>query len=502
MAEQSPESGKVEQSAESGKAEQSADNPIAKYLGPPIMAMLGGGLTWLTAGSTEIKPALTVLAAVLGGIFGLVISLLYGRYFGILGSGSAPARSPERSAYVRLRRSLAEGGKPAVVYAQWLTRFLDAVDGLFGDADMADRTLFPHIFGLKKKAPLWTAPAFDRCLAIALLYPMATIVLVWAISGDVGAAHTALLGLDIDVLESIRREHQPMEIDAPGWQRGVVVIAFGIVSFLLYCWFRLLRTPGSLDDRIPQDISEIVAMAGHLTFYGLLWAFLFGAFFAPGIMGFTVALAGAAAVIDVGGFMATAVVFVAACVNSLLFAVAFLLGFPIALALKESLKGEDKKDGVVARMRRHSQLLSEQGTFLSLFFAAVLLLCFAAAGGASRWPNWWEVSGPLILFLSLLPLLNAPFDWASLGLTRALLRRGLELGGWSPFVLALVDALLAAVVIALLALTMVGVLRFSASGSREPDPTNPLRAELGHGSGARPRPGCTPRCRASSGALV
>jgi hypothetical protein len=32
----------------------------------------------------------------------------------------------------------------------------------------------------------------------------------------------------------------------------------------------------------------------------------------------------------------------------------------------------------------------------------------------------------------LLKLLNAPFDWASLGLTWALLRRGLELGGWWP----------------------------------------------------------------------
>jgi len=340
----------AEQSPESGKAELSADNPIAKYLGPPIMAMLGGGLTWLTAGSTEIKPALTALAAVLGGIFGLVISLLYGRYFGILGSGSAPARSPERSAYVRLRRSLAEGGKPVVVYAQWLTRFLDVVDGFFGDADMADRTLFPHIFGLKKKAPLWTAPAFDRCLAIALLYPMATIVLIWAISGDVGAAHTALLGLDIDWLESIRREHQPMEINAPGWQRGVVVIAFGIVGFLLYCWFRLLRTPGSLADRMPQDIAEIVTIASHLTFYGLLLAFLFGTFFAPGITG-------------------------AACVHPMLFAIAFLLGSPIVLAWNESLKGGYKEDGLVARMRRHSQLLREKGTFLSLF----LLLCCCSA---------------------------------------------------------------------------------------------------------------------------
>jgi hypothetical protein len=42
----------------------------------------------------------------------------------------------------------------------------------------------------------------------------------------------------------------------------------------------------------------------------------------------------------------------------------------------------------------------------------------------------WDSAGPFLLFLGLLTLLNAPFDWASLGLTRALLRRGLELGEW------------------------------------------------------------------------
>jgi len=60
------------------------------------------------------------------------------------------------------------------------------------------------------------------------------------------------------------------------------------------------------------------------------------------------------------------------------------------------------------------------------------------------------------LFIGLLTLLNAPFDWVSLGLTRALLRRGLELGGWYPYLLALADALAAAVVIA--GLTVVTVL--------------------------------------------
>jgi hypothetical protein len=61
----------------------------------------------------------------------------------------------------------------------------------------------------------------------------------------------------------------------------------------------------------------------------------------------------------------------------------------------------------------------------------------------------------LLLFLGLLTLINAPFDWASLGLTRALLRRGLELGGWWPYLLAVVDAILATGIITLLAITMV-----------------------------------------------
>jgi hypothetical protein len=64
------------------------------------------------------------------------------------------------------------------------------------------------------------------------------------------------------------------------------------------------------------------------------------------------------------------------------------------------------------------------------------------------------LSGPLLLFLGLLTLINAPFDWASLGLTRALLRRGLELGGWWPYLLAVVDAILAAGIITVLAITM------------------------------------------------
>jgi hypothetical protein len=95
-----------------------------------------------------------------------------------------------------------------------------------------------------------------------------------------------------------------------------------------------------------------------------------------------------------------------------------------------------------------------QGAFLSLYLFAMIIMCIGAATWLAHSESWVR-AGPPLLFLGLLTLLNAPFDWLSLGLTRALLRRGLELGGWWPYLLALADALTAAVIIALLAITMV-----------------------------------------------
>jgi hypothetical protein len=96
----------------------------------------------------------------------------------------------------------------------------------------------------------------------------------------------------------------------------------------------------------------------------------------------------------------------------------------------------------------------QQGLFLALFLPAIFLVCLVAPILLASNENW-GTTGSILLFLGLLTLFNAPFDWASLGLTRALLRRGLELGGWWPYLLAFVDAVLASVIIALLALVMV-----------------------------------------------
>jgi hypothetical protein len=44
----------------------------------------------------------------------------------------------------------------------------------------------------RNRWPRWTAPAFDRCLLLALIYPIVTVFAVWALSGHVGPAERAL----------------------------------------------------------------------------------------------------------------------------------------------------------------------------------------------------------------------------------------------------------------------------------------------------------------------
>jgi hypothetical protein len=172
----------------------------------PVRALLG----WATGGS-----ALAALVSVLLAVCALVLGLIYRRYLLLLGADRR--RPAERQAYDGLRNSLAEGNMAARLYAERLSRFLDWVDRFFGDAEMADRTLCPSAFGLRRPAPLWTAPALDRCLLLALLYPILTIFAIWAVSGHVGPAEAAL-------------HFKP---NVSGWHRGVAAAGVGLMLFYL-----------------------------------------------------------------------------------------------------------------------------------------------------------------------------------------------------------------------------------------------------------------------------
>jgi len=301
------------------------------------------------------------------------------------------------------------------------------VDRFFGDAGMSDLTLLHQVFRLRTPAPLWTAPALERCLLIALIYPIATIFIVWAVTGHVGPAERAL--------------HMNRGLIA--WQRWLAAAVFGFSVVALY---GAVRAAG-----LRRLIRVAVCIAAFVIAVAL-----------------SVAWAGATIVGGAGAAELKLNIVVSPAVT---IAIAFLGAVSVAAMIAAISTG-------LGTLRRLGSRW--EGAFLSLFLPGMILACL----GAGAWLSplrIWQMLGPLLLFLGLLTLLNAPFDWFSVGLTRALLRRGLELGGWWPYLLALVDAALAAVIIAALALTMlIGVQAFDALAvSGGGTPILPLEPLLG-----------------------
>jgi hypothetical protein len=121
---------------------------------------------------------------------------------------------------------------------------------------------------------------------------------------------------------------------------------------------------------------------------------------------------------------------------------------------------------ISAKAAKISIARGRHAIFWWLSLPLMIVVCFVGAQSLSRLPSW-PAMGPLLLFVGLLTLLNAPFVWFSLGLTRALLRRGLERQMWWPYFYAVVDAACAVIVIALLACTLViGVQAFDLMAVR------------------------------------
>jgi hypothetical protein len=329
-------------------------------------------LTWLSGGSP-----LGALVSVSLAICALVFGLVYRRYFLLLGADRR--RPTERRAYDALRASLAEGNLAARLFSERLTRFLDWIDRFFGDAGMADRTLFPHAFWLKTPAPLWTAPAFELCLLLALIYPMATIFIIWAISGHVGPAELAL------------------HLD-PGlrwWQRWLAA-AFALLS--VFALWAAARKGGW-----KRVIQIIISIAAFVVAMGLSVA-----------SARAMTIAGATPAASAGYFRKVAMILGG---THRAIAVSVVLLGTITVAAWIGVLG-----GFLGAIRRSSRTGGHrwEGVLLSFIVIAHIIACYVA-------PIWlsslqmWQILGPLLLFLGVLTLLNAPFDWVSLGLTRALL---------------------------------------------------------------------------------
>jgi hypothetical protein len=363
--------------------------------------------------------------AILVGIFAFGLTVLH--YFGVLGSGANPVGTRERADYDALRQRIAAGNWIEREYARKLNVFLGRVDGFFGDANMARQTRIARAIGLRESAPLWTASAFDRCLLLALTYPAAAIILIWAISGDVGPAEAAL---ELKVVDP--------------WRRYLVLIAIGIVSF---SFRHAIQSKG---------FSRVVWIVFGGTVIGAVGAAVTGAVTVAGAVygaaviagGFGGLFTGAAAFASGVGI---AIAFVGAIASIGAF-VSIVGALAVVVAVGPVVAGAG---AFVDFLSYKSVQHNRQNIFLSLYVPFMFAVCYGSAAFLSHLSIWKDV-GPMLLFLGLLTLINAPFDWLSLGLTRALMRRGLEREKWWPYFYAVIDALLASVVIAFLAMAMTG----------------------------------------------
>lgn len=378
-------------------------------------------------GSDAVPAPLSHVLAIVGAVCGLAFALLYQRYLGVLAASEKPADNDERAGYDELRTTLTAGGTIQRLYAERLKRFLDWIERFFGDAGMAERTLFPRAFGLKAPAPLWTAPAYDRCLLLAFVYPIITVFVIWVLSGHFGPAEAAL----------------GLKPEMPGWRRLSHLFSVWWCGYAIHRSFQAKRSEQFI---LLGFVIIIVASAGPTIPVFLSVIMPIGAVAVPA------AGAGPVLVGTVGSIALS---------SALINAAAEALGDGVVglvllgLLRLGALLGVGYCAGYgVTILSARTRACGWEGHFLTLFTLIMIGVCLAAAYGLAPL-RLWSWLGPYLLFLGLLTLINAPFDWASLGLTRALLRRGLELKGWWPLALALIDAACTALIVALLAVAMV-----------------------------------------------
>lgn len=342
----------------------------------------------------------------------ITVGIAMARYWLIMCSYAAAAKgSRERERADGLRERLEQGGGAGKIYEATLTRFLKAVDRFFGDADPTVKTLWPRAFGYHGQAPFWTAPAYDRCLTIALLYPLLAMLIIWTATGSVGPGERAM-GLGANVED---------------WRRwvGLLLLAISWVSYYFLTKVRGLSLKIAFYLVTCAFAAAFASTVPSTLAIGLCFLIIFVGVFATGGAG-TFSGTIVVAFSDYGNQGATGdPVGVYAAIL-----VIFVLFF----------------DSFARKRGRQDLFLFLHALIYLPFFYSVAKSYGTTAG--------WEVGGALLLFLGVLTLVNAPFDWLTIGLTRALLRRGLELRRWWPLALAGLDLVLAAVIIVLLAIAM------------------------------------------------
>jgi hypothetical protein len=308
----------------------------------------------------------------------------------------------------RLRSALQGGGHWRRLYIQLLTRALDRLDQSLGDVGKAAFSLSSP-FGNREVNPYWTGWSFDRCALLAAIYPLLSLFIVWVWTGEAGPI-AELLG---------------MKSAAAWWSR--LISAAVLMAFVCFVWRCIHKKDTFVSLLLILSIAIIVAgtAAFFEDFSGTLAGLLFFTFVASVTVSYVVA-----------GAVGFTVIF--GSLNPATAALAPILVF------------------MAQRWEKRNRI----GHFWWLFWPTMLAANYLALGTiVSVGSHQNRLSA--IIMLGIIPITNVPFDWATIGLTRALLRRGCEGDTPSPVFLGLLDFMFGLILLLLLAVALIAALQIA-----------------------------------------
>jgi hypothetical protein len=296
-----------------------------------------------------------------------------------------------------LTNTLELGGDLRRHYVRLITTALDQVDRFLGDVDKAEDSI-PSPFGNRRKAPYWTAWSFDKCALIAVAYPIVGLFLTWVLTGEAG---------EVGAILHMAPNAHPVRRLLAGLSIGCIVFAFvkgaGSDRWRFVAWY---AAGFAVAFAVAETGDGAFASAGAFTV-----AFAV-AFSGAGTIAGTVACAVAGAGAVVGTF-AGAVDGVAAVGDAVRDVVTVAVAVAIIWLTEQATK------------RRRL------GTFWLIFWPIAVLVCYAVFRVEASL-RMSPTAPVLLVMIGLVPLMNVPLDWASVGFTRALLRRGCEDDAPSP----------------------------------------------------------------------
>ena len=339
---------------------------------------------------------------------------------------------------------LGKGGL-ATIYNATLTAWLDRFDRWLCPPEMLDPA-DPRFVQPLRWPRAWNWRAYDRMLLLAVVYPLALPLLIWMTTGT-----PAMLG-NLEIVAAPERWWQ-----IPLAWAGVALLIFN-PRIARWIWNRVFFP--ALSWAFPRIMARPAPT--ELGIFLVQLALMFAAAVAV-----AVAVAGAVAgAVTVAVAAAAAGAVAAAAAAAFATAVAGAAAVAAAAAFAVAAAAE-----TAVSCRFHP----------ALAYAIFTLLLFTASLLSSIWiePDSLETAGTLLLFLALFPLINAVWDFLSLGLTRWCLRQSavrLRVLGlpaeFRPLLFNLID--LAGALVSLAGLILSLLFAVSALNALAPEPVLPL----------------------------